>query len=60
MATLFIGYDRGDVRATGASSTTSKEIEMAVDDAANITPRELKVGLDRIYQDFLETNGFTE
>lgn len=59
MATLFIGINRGEVVPTTGSSTTGKDVELAIDDAQGIEPRELTAALRDIEKAFLDNNEFT-
>lgn len=59
MATRFYGFDRGDAFVTKDSSTTSKEIELAVDDANGITQLELQAALEKVRKAVIEDEGFT-
>lgn len=60
MAVFYVGYDRADDFATTDSSTTSKEIELAINDAVGFTSREVDVAIEKIKQAFAESQGFTK
>lgn len=59
MATRFYGINRGDKYVTKDSSTTGKEIELAVDDAAGISDLEVRTMINEIQKAAVEDNGFT-
>lgn len=60
MATRFYGIGRGDDAATAAGSTTSEEMELAVNDAVGITKKDIALALERIAKAVKEDEAFTE
>lgn len=60
MATIYFGIAREENIATVDTSTTSKEIELAVDDAVGITRYQLLKALDRVRRTILETEDFND
>ena len=59
MATRYYGISRGETSVTKDSSTTSKSMELAVNDAVNITRNDLVTALERILKAVKEDQGFT-
>lgn len=59
MADRYYGVDRGQDKATVAASTTGLDVELVVDDAVNLTKRDIVNALREIEKAVLEDTGFT-
>lgn len=59
MADRFYGMARGDNKATVSTSTTGFSMELTIDDAVNLTRRDIYLALERISEAVLEDEGFT-
>ena len=59
MADRFYGVDRGQTRATVSASTTGLDIELTVDDAVNLSKKDIALALIAIEKALLEDSGFT-
>ena len=60
MATRYYGISRGEDIVTVAASTTSKNFELAVDDAASATKKDIEIALIRLSKAVSEDEGFTD
>ena len=59
MADRFYGVDRGQTQATVGSATSNLDVELVVDDAVNLTKKDIYLALDAITKALLEDSGFT-
>jgi hypothetical protein len=60
MATRYYGVSRGETAATVAASTTSKNIELAVNDAVSLEKADIVKAFEAIKKAILEDAGFTK
>jgi hypothetical protein len=59
MADRFYGISFGETRATSAAATTSKDVELVVDDAVGLRKADLLALIEDIKNQILEDKGFT-
>lgn len=57
MAVKYYGWSRNDLLVTESGSTTSKNIELAVDQAAIYTREEVLLAIDRIHRAVQDADG---
>lgn len=59
MADRFYGINRGAERATTSAAQLNTDIELIVDDAVNLTKKDIDLALERIRDEVLQDTGFT-
>lgn len=59
MADRFYGVDRGQDKATVATSTTGLDVELVVDNAVGLEKKDIILALEEIRKAVLEDDGFT-
>ncbi len=60
MADRFYGLDRGQTLVTIGAATANLDVEVVVDDAVNLTKKDILTALDQIKAAVLEDTGFTD